>query len=59
MFLTDSLIDRVQKHSETALDTPKKEGTESSFPVKVHATLANFSKVLPISCKCYISVIHL
>ena len=30
-------IDRVQKHSETALDTPKKEGTESSFPIKVHA----------------------
>ena len=26
----------MQKHSETALDTPKKEGTESSFPVKVH-----------------------
>ena len=26
----------VQKHSETAPDTPKKEGTESSFPVKVH-----------------------
>ena len=28
--------DQVQKHSETALDTPKKEGTESSFPVKMH-----------------------
>ena len=27
---------QVQKHSETAPDTPKKEGTESSFPVKVH-----------------------
>jgi hypothetical protein len=27
----------VQKHSETALDTPKNEGTESSFPVKVYA----------------------
>ena len=27
----------MQKHSETALDTPKKEGTESSFPIKVHA----------------------
>ena len=26
----------MQKHSETALDTPKKEGTESSFPVKMH-----------------------
>ena len=29
-------IDQMHKHSETALDTPKKEGTESSFPVKVH-----------------------
>ena len=28
--------DQVQKHSETALDTPKKEGTESSFPVRMH-----------------------
>ena len=27
---------RVHKHSETALDTLKKEGTESSFPVKMH-----------------------
>ena len=26
----------MQKHSETALDTQKKEGTESSFPVKMH-----------------------
>ena len=26
----------VQKHSETALDTLKKEGTESSFPEKMH-----------------------
>jgi hypothetical protein len=26
----------VQKHSETALDTPKNEGTESSFPIKMH-----------------------
>ena len=25
------------KHTETALDTPKMKGTESSFPVKVHA----------------------
>ena len=30
-------IDRVQKHSETALDTPENEGTKSSFPIKVHA----------------------
>ena len=29
-------IDQVQKHSETALDTPRKEGTESSFPIKMH-----------------------
>ena len=29
-------IDQVHKHSETALDTLKKEGTESSFPVKMH-----------------------
>jgi hypothetical protein len=27
----------VQKHSETALDTPKNDGTKSSFPVKVYA----------------------
>ena len=27
----------MQKHSETALDTPKKEGTESSFPIKMHS----------------------
>ena len=26
----------MQKHSETALDTPENEGAESSFPVKVH-----------------------
>ena len=26
----------MQKHSETALDTLKKEGTESSFPEKMH-----------------------
>ena len=32
-----SVIDQVQKHSETALDTPKNEGAESSFPIKVHA----------------------
>ena len=28
--------DQVHKHSETALDTPEKEGTESSFPIKMH-----------------------
>ena len=31
------VIDQLQKHSETALDTLKKEGTKSSFPIKVHA----------------------
>ena len=35
--LLNPVTDQVQKHSETALDTPEKEGTESSFPVKVHA----------------------
>ena len=29
-------IDQVHKHSETALDPQKKEGAESSFPVKMH-----------------------
>ena len=28
---------QVQKHSETALDTQKKEDTESSFPMKMHS----------------------
>ena len=28
--------DQVHKHSETALDTPKIEGTESSLPEKMH-----------------------
>ena len=27
----------MQKHSETALDTQKKEDTESSFPMKMHS----------------------
>ena len=34
--LLNPASDQVHKHSETALDTPKKEGTESSFPIKVH-----------------------
>ena len=29
----------MHKHSETALDTPEKEGTESSFPIKVHSVV--------------------
>lgn len=34
--LLNPASDQVHKHSETALDTPKNEGTESSFPVKMH-----------------------
>lgn len=30
------VIDQLQKHRETALDTLKNGGTESSFPVKMH-----------------------
>ena len=30
------VIDQVQKHSETALDTLKNGGTESSFSIKMH-----------------------
>ena len=30
------VIDQLQKHSETALDTPENEGAKSSFPVKMH-----------------------
>ena len=43
--------DQVQKHSETALDTPpkKKEGTESSVPVKVHAIPGK----IPAICKFF------
>jgi hypothetical protein len=39
----------VHSHTETALDTPKKEGTESSFPVKVHAILGK----TPAICKIF------
>ena len=35
--LLNPVTDQVQKHSETALDTPKNEGTESSFPIKMHS----------------------
>ena len=42
-------IDRVQKHSETALGTKKKEGAESGFPVKVHA----ISGKIPAICKFF------
>ena len=34
--LLNPATDRVQKHSETALDTLKNGGTENSFPVKMH-----------------------
>ena len=32
-----SVVDLVQKHTETALDTPEKEEIRSSFPVKMHS----------------------
>ena len=35
--LLNPVTDQVQKHSETALDTQKKEDTESSFLMKMHA----------------------
>ncbi len=34
--LLNPVTDQVQKHRETALDTLKKEGTESRFHVKMH-----------------------
>lgn len=34
--LLNPVTDQVQKHSETALDTPKNEGAESSFPIKMY-----------------------
>ena len=34
--LLNPASDQVHKHSETALDTLKKEGTDSRFPVKMH-----------------------
>jgi hypothetical protein len=40
----------VQKHSETALDTLKNEGSESSFPIKVHA----ISGKPPAICKIFV-----
>ena len=42
--LTESPTDQVQKHSETALDTQKKEDTESSFPVKMHAIVHHYAR---------------
>ena len=43
-------IDLVQKHSETALDTLKKEGTESSFPVKMHLIVLHKACLSVKSC---------
>ncbi len=40
----------MQKHNETALDTPKKEGAESSFPIKVHAIPGK----TPSICKIFV-----
>ena len=34
--LLNPASDQVHKHSETALDTPKKEGTAGGFSVKTH-----------------------
>ena len=34
--LLNPVTDQVQKHSETALDTPENEGTKSGFPVKMY-----------------------
>ena len=45
-----SLIDQVQKHSETALGTLIFLGIKSSFPVKVHAV----SGRTPAICKTYV-----
>lgn len=47
--LLNPVTDQVQKHSETALDAPKKEGAESSFPVKVHAIPGKTSAICKIS----------
>ncbi len=30
---------RVQKHSESARDTPKNEGIASTFPIKMHLVI--------------------
>lgn len=31
------LTNQVHSHTETALDAPKNEGLESSFPIKMHS----------------------
>lgn len=40
----------MQKHNETALDTPKNEGTESSFPVKMHLIPGKTPAIYKIFC---------
>ena len=50
MYPSPILIDQVQKHSETALDTPEKDGIESSFPIKMHLIVQH--KAWP-SVKCH------
>ena len=48
--LLKPVTDQAQKHSETALDTPKKEGTESSFPVKMHLIVLHKACLSVKSC---------
>ena len=48
--LLNPVTDQVQKHSETALDTLKKEGTESSFPVKMHLIPGKTLAIYKIFC---------
>ena len=45
-----SVIDQVQKHTETAPDTPEKEGTKSSFPVKMHLIPGKTPAIYKIFC---------
>ena len=47
---TESPTDQVQKHSETALDTQKKEGTESSFLMKMHLIPGKTPAIYKIFC---------
>ena len=48
--LLNPASDQVHKHSETALDTLKKEGTESSFPVKMHLIVLHKAYLSVKSC---------
>ena len=40
----------MQKPAETALDTPEKEGTESSFPIKMHSIPGKTPAIYKIFC---------